>query len=92
MLGYVVRHCHTRFLVFHAHSRITMLIYFTFHSLYLFDATCSCYYTCLSSLTVVSNDATLGVTGEDTDATAPEIEKVKETPQQIAEWTPNDVF
>ena len=40
-----------------------------------------CLYTSLSCLTVVSNDATLGITSEDQDAVAPEVEEVEETPQ-----------
>ena len=48
-------------------------------------------YICLSCLTAVSNDATLDVTGDDTNAINLEIE-VKETPQGLAEWTPDDVF
>lgn len=40
----------------------------------------------------ISNNATLGVIGEDTDAIPPEVEEVKETPQQLAEWTPDNVF
>lgn len=36
------------------------------------------------------NDGTLGITSEEPGTIAPEAEE--ETPQQLAEWTPNDVF
>lgn len=50
------------------------------------------FHICLSCLIVASNDATPGITCEDHDAIAQKIEKVKETPQKLAEWTPEDVF
>lgn len=59
--------------------------------LYSFDTHVPFYY-CLFCLTW-SNGVTLGVIGEDHDATAPEIAEVKEeTPQQLAEWALEDVF
>lgn len=51
-----------------------------------------CFYMCLFCLIVVSNDAILGVIGEDPDIIALKIEDVDETPQQLAEWTPDDIF
>lgn len=45
---------------------------------------------CLSYL-AYSNGAILGVIGENLDITAQEVEE-EETPQQLAEWTADDVF
>ena len=65
-----------------------------------YDLSCLCcsfdlhaiFYIYLSCL-ALPNIATLGVTGEEPDAIASEIkEDEEETPQQFAEWTPNDVF
>ena len=52
---------------------------FTCHALYSFIF-----------LDFKSNDAILGVIGEEPDALAKETKE--ETPQQIAEWTADDVF
>lgn len=40
----------------------------------------------------MSNGGTLGITSEEPGAIAQEAEEEEETPQQLAEWTPNDVF
>ena len=48
------------------------------------------FYIYLSFL-ALSNDTTLGGTGEEPSATAPKVEE-EETPQQLAEWTPDDIF
>lgn len=40
----------------------------------------------------MSDDATFGVTGEVPNAIALEAELHGETPRQLGEWTPNDVF
>lgn len=40
----------------------------------------------------MSNDVTLSVIGEDLNADTVQAEEDDETPQQLAERTPNDVF
>ena len=47
-------------------------------------------YLCLSCL-ALSNGATFGIIGGDLNAIVPEFEE-EETPQQLAKWTPDDVF
>lgn len=58
--------------------------------LYSFDTRIP-FYTCLSCLAYF-NGATLGVKGEDLDATTQEVVVEEETPQQLLEWVLKDVF
>ena len=58
---------------------LLLLSYSTCHALYLFIL-----------LDFMSNDAILGVTGEELDVLPQEAEE--ETPRQLAKWTPDDVL
>lgn len=40
----------------------------------------------------MSNGGTLGITSEEPSTIAREAEEEEETPQQLVEWTPDDVF
>ena len=66
----------------------------TSYDLHLFNYSfgmCYMIYICFSCL-AQSNDAALGITGEDLDATALEINKEEEAPQNVAIWTFDDFF
>ena len=59
--------------------------------IYSFDTHVS-FYTCLLYL-AKSIGVTHGITGDDLDATAYEVDEFEvETPQQLAEWVLEDVF
>ena len=83
-------------LMFHANSCIDQPsdYFLTSYDLYMFIYSFdTCYMDCIClSCLAQSNGATLGVTGDYDDATAPEILEAEESPNVVVEWTPDDVF